>query len=170
MFWPVSCSITGDGYTRAIQRFHPMQSTRISPASDACTMPSCNVHLLQLSHAQQHLLIRRRRLASISAADQRLSSIDVRHCSEQAEVHEKGVVAVASVMETEVTQPLPAPRPRPFPCLGNPPGPRCGHTLTAISGPEGDFSSAKLVLCGENISTIKDPVRRPDRASCRRHM
>ncbi|CAL5230077.1 g13534 [Coccomyxa viridis] len=51
-------------------------------------------------------------------------------------------------METEATQPLPAPRPRPFPCLGNPPGPRCGHTLTAISGPEGDFSSAKVVLCG----------------------
>ena len=56
-------------------------------------------------------------------------------------------------METEVTQPLPAPRQRPFPCLGNPPGPRCGHTLTAISGPEGDFSSAKLVLCGGSLVT-----------------
>lgn len=64
------------------------------------------------------------------------------------ELEEAGVAAPVGSMETEVTQPLPAPRPRPFPCLGNPPGPRCGHTLTAISGPEGDFSSAKLVLCG----------------------
>ncbi len=26
---------------------------------------------------------------------------------------------------------------------------RCGHTLTAIAGPDGDLSSAKLVLFGE---------------------
>lgn len=26
---------------------------------------------------------------------------------------------------------------------------RCGHTLTAIAGPDGDLSSAKLILFGE---------------------
>ena len=49
-------------------------------------------------------------------------------------------------------QPLPAPRPRPFPCVGGGvPGPRCGHTLTAVSGPEGDFSGAKLIMFGERV-------------------
>jgi hypothetical protein len=52
-------------------------------------------------------------------------------------------------MEPDPVQPAPAPRPRPFPTSGKPPGPRCGHTLTAISGPEGEFSSAKLVMFGE---------------------
>ena len=52
-------------------------------------------------------------------------------------------------MEPDQVPPAPAPRPRPFPCVGNPPGPRCGHTLTAISGPEGEFSAAKLVMFGE---------------------
>eukprot|EP01026_Neomeris_dumetosa_P048164 TRINITY_DN4158_c0_g2_i2.p1 TRINITY_DN4158_c0_g2~~TRINITY_DN4158_c0_g2_i2.p1 ORF type:complete len:916 (+),score=170.18 TRINITY_DN4158_c0_g2_i2:140-2749(+) len=42
----------------------------------------------------------------------------------------------------------PAPRPRPFPVLGPPPGHRCGHTLTAITGPNGDLSGARLVLFG----------------------
>ncbi|KAK9908007.1 hypothetical protein WJX75_001420 [Coccomyxa subellipsoidea] len=51
-------------------------------------------------------------------------------------------------MEPDQVPPAPAPRPRPFPCVGNPPGPRCGHTLTAISGPEGEFSAAKLVMFG----------------------
>eukprot|EP01025_Chloroclados_australasicus_P064720 TRINITY_DN867_c2_g1_i10.p1 TRINITY_DN867_c2_g1~~TRINITY_DN867_c2_g1_i10.p1 ORF type:complete len:220 (-),score=39.89 TRINITY_DN867_c2_g1_i10:50-709(-) len=42
----------------------------------------------------------------------------------------------------------PAPRPRPFPVLGPPPGHRCGHTLTAITGPNGDPAGARLVLFG----------------------
>ncbi|KAL4429396.1 hypothetical protein ABPG77_005170 [Micractinium sp. CCAP 211/92] len=42
----------------------------------------------------------------------------------------------------------PAPRVRPFPIVGANPGPRCGHTLTTIAGPDGDLSSAKLVLFG----------------------
>jgi len=45
-------------------------------------------------------------------------------------------------------RPLPVPRPRSFPIAGVPPGPRCGHTLTAIAGPEGDLSKARLVLFG----------------------
>ncbi|GLC64614.1 hypothetical protein PLESTF_000184600 [Pleodorina starrii] len=45
-------------------------------------------------------------------------------------------------------RPSPVPRPRVFPVVGTAPGPRCGHTLTAISGPEGDLSKAKLVLFG----------------------
>mmetsp|Transcript_39602 Transcript_39602/g.112307 ORF Transcript_39602/g.112307 Transcript_39602/m.112307 type:complete len:560 (-) Transcript_39602:55-1734(-) len=45
------------------------------------------------------------------------------------------------------TVPL-APIPRPFPVTGDAPGPRCGHTLTALAGPNGDLSGAKLVLFG----------------------
>eukprot|EP00887_Chlorella_sp_A99_P006383 scaffold3.g6383.t1 len=37
---------------------------------------------------------------------------------------------------------------RPFPVLGDNPGPRCGHTLTTIAGPDGDLGSAKLVMFG----------------------
>ena len=44
--------------------------------------------------------------------------------------------------------PAPVPRPRRFPCLGDSPGPRCGHTLTAITGPDGNLASARLVLFG----------------------
>ena len=43
----------------------------------------------------------------------------------------------------------PAPVPRPFPCNGAPPGPRCGHTLTPITGPDGNPGSTRLVLFGE---------------------
>ena len=57
-------------------------------------------------------------------------------------------------MEPEVPEPLPAPRPRPFPCMGSPPGPRCGHTLTAINTSESDLGSAKLVLFGEHSNPI----------------
>lgn len=40
-------------------------------------------------------------------------------------------------------------RPRPFPIIGEAaPGPRCGHTLTTITGPDGDVNKAKLVLFG----------------------
>ena len=40
---------------------------------------------------------------------------------------------------------------RQFPLLGNgAPGARCGHTLTAIAGPDGDLSKARLVLFGES--------------------
>ena len=53
-------------------------------------------------------------------------------------------------MEAEPGPPLPAPRPRPFPLAGLPPGPRCGHTLTSIAGPEGELVGSKLVLFGES--------------------
>lgn len=45
-----------------------------------------------------------------------------------------------------------APIPRPFPVNGEAPGPRCGHTLTALAGPNGDLSGAKLVLFGATPS------------------
>lgn len=51
-------------------------------------------------------------------------------------------------MDSDSLRPSPVPRPRPYPVVGTAPGPRCGHTLTAISGPEGDLSKAKLVLFG----------------------
>lgn len=50
-----------------------------------------------------------------------------------------------------VQRPTGVPRPRPFPILDNAPGPRCGHTLTTISGPEGDVNRAKLVLFGARL-------------------
>lgn len=40
------------------------------------------------------------------------------------------------------------PRPRSFPIQQNAPGPRCGHTLITITGPDGDVNKAKLVLFG----------------------
>lgn len=52
----------------------------------------------------------------------------------------------------DAVRPLPVPKPRHFPgstaSPGSAPGPRCGHTLTAIAGPEGDLSKARLVLFG----------------------
>lgn len=43
---------------------------------------------------------------------------------------------------------FPCPLPRRVPITGQTPGPRCGHTLTAIAGPTGDFTQAKLILFG----------------------
>jgi hypothetical protein len=54
-------------------------------------------------------------------------------------------------VEGEPVSGAPVPRPRPFPAEGGPdesPGPRCGHTLTTITGPDGDINRAKLVLFG----------------------
>ena len=51
-------------------------------------------------------------------------------------------------MESDQTRPLPVPKPRPFPINGVAPGPRCGQTLTAIAGPDGDLSKARLILFG----------------------
>ena len=50
------------------------------------------------------------------------------------------------------------------------PGPRCGHTLTAVSGPEGDFSGAKLIMFGEAgtrilMATMLPGIRHCDRRS-----
>jgi protein phosphatase len=45
----------------------------------------------------------------------------------------------------------PAPRPRPFPAGGTSPGPRCGHTLTAIASSSDGLASARLVMFGEWI-------------------
>jgi hypothetical protein len=53
-----------------------------------------------------------------------------------------------------VQRPTGVPRPRPFPILDNAPGPRCGHTLTTISGPEGDVNRAKLVLFGAHCGDL----------------
>mmetsp|Transcript_5958 Transcript_5958/g.17050 ORF Transcript_5958/g.17050 Transcript_5958/m.17050 type:complete len:903 (+) Transcript_5958:293-3001(+) len=50
--------------------------------------------------------------------------------------------------EGEASAPLPAPRPRAFPVSGITSTPRCGHTLTALAGPEGDLQGARLVLFG----------------------
>ena len=50
--------------------------------------------------------------------------------------------------DADVSAPLPAPRPRLFPVSGIPSTPRCGHTLTALAGPEGDLQGARLVLFG----------------------
>ena len=50
------------------------------------------------------------------------------------------------------TPPAPVPRPRRFPSLGDAPGPRCGHTLTAITGPDGNLASARLVLFGTRVA------------------
>ncbi len=44
------------------------------------------------------------------------------------------------------------PTPRPFKASGVAPGPRCGHTLTTITGPDGEYSKAKLVLFGKRVS------------------
>lgn len=51
-------------------------------------------------------------------------------------------------MEAEGSRPLAVPKPRPFQIVGAAPGPRCGHTLTAIAGPDGDLSKSKLILFG----------------------
>ncbi|GAX81722.1 hypothetical protein CEUSTIGMA_g9150.t1 [Chlamydomonas eustigma] len=51
-------------------------------------------------------------------------------------------------MESDVSRPLPVPKPRPFPIVGATPGPRCGQTLTAVAGPDGDLSKARLILFG----------------------
>jgi hypothetical protein len=45
-------------------------------------------------------------------------------------------------------RPTGVPRPRPFPIHEHAPGPRCGHTLTTIAGPDGDMNRAKLILFG----------------------
>ena len=56
-------------------------------------------------------------------------------------------------MEGDMSRPLPVPKPRPFPITGVAPGPRCGQTLTAIAGPDGDLSKARLVLFGGRYMT-----------------
>lgn len=49
-------------------------------------------------------------------------------------------------------------KPRPFPVVGASPGARCGHTLTAIAGHDGDNAGAKLVMFGRCISPPKDAL------------
>ncbi|KAJ9521431.1 hypothetical protein QJQ45_008757 [Haematococcus lacustris] len=61
-------------------------------------------------------------------------------------------------MDSEPSRPLPVPKPRPFPSNGVAPGPRCGHTLTAIAGPEGDLSKARLVLFGIRLAGATNDV------------
>jgi protein phosphatase len=46
----------------------------------------------------------------------------------------------------EATNPVPVARR--FTVLGDKPGPRCGHTLTATLGSKSDLSTAKLVMFG----------------------
>ncbi|KDD72504.1 hypothetical protein H632_c3260p0, partial [Helicosporidium sp. ATCC 50920] len=67
---------------------------------------------------------------------------------------------------TEDGIPSPAPRAREFPVVGTSPGPRCGHTLTAIAGPDEEWTNAKLVLFGgatalEGQSKAGDPPSSP---------
>lgn len=59
-------------------------------------------------------------------------------------------------------RPAPAPRPRPFPITGVPPGPRCGHTLTAITGPDANLSRAKLVMFGGATALEGSSPKNPD--------
>ena len=54
----------------------------------------------------------------------------------------------------ETMSPLPAPRPRVFPVSGISSTPRCGHTLTALAGPDGDLQGARLVLFGEAVLDV----------------
>lgn len=60
-------------------------------------------------------------------------------------------------------RPTGVPRPRTFPILENAPGPRCGHTLTTISGPEGDPQRAKLVLFGTQHESAMPTLDRDGR-------
>ncbi len=59
---------------------------------------------------------------------------------------------------------LPPPVPRPFEIVGDNPGPRCGHTLTAVYANETDPNTAKLILFGTfaDYSTVaiwrRDPL------------
>lgn len=65
-------------------------------------------------------------------------------------------------MDLDSGRPAPVPKPRPFPVVGAAtPGPRCGHTLTAISGPEGDLSKAKLILFGTCFGARVRPAPGP---------
>lgn len=52
--------------------------------------------------------------------------------------------------EEAVSEPAAAPRPRPFPIVGSSPGPRCGHTLTAINTTE-ESNNEKLILFGNPL-------------------
>jgi hypothetical protein len=53
-------------------------------------------------------------------------------------------------MEEDLPEgPVPAPRPSPFPVVGAHPGPRCGHTLTTISGLDGELTGGKLIMFGK---------------------
>ena len=54
-------------------------------------------------------------------------------------------------------EPEGAPRPRGFAGAGDPPGPRCGHTLTALDGPETGGLAPRLVLFG--APSPPDPAR-----------
>lgn len=47
----------------------------------------------------------------------------------------------------------PAPFFQAFPCHGDAPGPRCGHTLTAI-GTDGSSSASNLILFGVLTATL----------------
>lgn len=62
--------------------------------------------------------------------------------------------------EGDTMSPLPAPRPRVFPVSGISSTPRCGHTLTALAGPEGDLQGARLVLFGE-LSCVTHTEQEP---------
>ncbi|CAG9462338.1 unnamed protein product [Pedinophyceae sp. YPF-701] len=57
----------------------------------------------------------------------------------------------------------PVPLPRRLEALGSTPGPRCGHVLTAVMGPGGDLTTAKLVLFGG--ATALEGSARGDAAS-----
>lgn len=72
-------------------------------------------------------------------------------------------VSIEQHQSGTMESPLPVPNPRQFPISGALPGPRCGHTLTAIAGPDGDLSKARLILFGtlSPFSTANESVLNP---------
>eukprot|EP00775_Hariotina_reticulata_P013713 gene13713-13835_t len=65
-------------------------------------------------------------------------------------------------LDNAIPRPTGVPRPRPFPILDAAPGPRCGHTLTTITGPDGDVNRAKLVLFGGATALEGSTAKNPD--------
>ena len=61
----------------------------------------------------------------------------------------------SAIMEDDVVEAAPAPRPRVFPAGGpGAPGPRCGHTLTAIASSSDGLASARLVMFGKRAMAV----------------
>ena len=120
-----------------------------------------------------HASLAGRSFASLSL-DTRFRSACASSVSDLASSEEGGVMnvvaatagpATAAAAQGDVTDvdastpPAPVPRPRHFPCLGDSPGPRCGHTLTSITGPDGNLASARLVLFGTREEEKKRAIR-----------
>lgn len=55
---------------------------------------------------------------------------------------------------------VPPPVPRPMDIAGDHPGPRCGHTLTAVYANETDPNTSKLILFGTSFRLLGGMGRR----------